>query len=598
MGIRVFLVSALIAWGIAGSPTRVAAGAEPDQGDVYRQAVVDLEAARARGDSAGESVALADAVNAADELGRYADVVRHGADLVRLQAAGAPAEERAGMLAVVGKAWYMLADHEKALEHLIRALALAEAAGDRQLMSRVTNGIGFVHRDQKNHEEAIAQFTRSAAIAREIDDSILLTSSLNEIGNVRSQLGQHDEALAIKQQALAIARDAKLRRMEAYCSNDIGEVLSKMGRREDALEWFERAQGLLEGTGREREVSFISMNRAAEMTELGRAAEAAGLARQVVAYARNGGFTDLLAGALEVLARAEASAGRHLEAFAALQEASELRGRLFDERGAQRIATLQVRFDFDKKERQIRDLENANAVNELRLSRERILRYAAVVGLALLGMLAFLVYNRYRFSVRARAALQAANDEIRVKNLELEEANDRLAMAAMTDALTGLLNRRGLTDRIELERVRSLRSRKPFSILLGDIDFFKSINDLHGHQAGDLVLAGVARTLAGAVRRQDAVARWGGEEFMLLLPETDEAGALIVAEKVRILIEERAFPVDGGRIRVTMTFGVYAWDRSMTIDECTARADEALYAGKSAGRNRVVLASRAGASSR
>jgi diguanylate cyclase (GGDEF)-like protein len=589
-GIRILFVSALLAWGGAGPPDRVAAGEVPDPGSAYRQAVADLESARARADSAGERAALESASRAANRLGRYADVIRHGTDLLRLQTAQAPAAKRADTLATVGNAWYMLSDHEKALDHLIRALALAEAARDKRLMARITTGIGFVHRDQKNHEKAIELFTRSAAVSEEIGDLSFLAASLNELGNVRSTLGQHDEALALKQRALEVARNGRFEQMEAFCLNDIGEVLSRMGRHQDALSRFEQAEELLSGAGREREVSFIHMNQASEMTHLGRVEEAAGLARRVIGHARAGGFVDLLEGALGVLARAEAASGRPAEAYVALQEAHELRGRLFDERGAKRIAEQQIRFDFERKERQIRELENTNAIHALRHSRERILRYATVAGLALLGILAFLVHNRYRLSVRARRALQAAHDEIQVKNGELEEANGRLAEAALTDALTGLLNRRGLQDRIELERVRSLRSGRPFSILLGDIDLFKSINDRWGHQAGDLVLAGVARVMGNAVRRQDATARWGGEEFMLLLPETDEAGAAIVAEKVRVLIQEHGFSFDGERIPVTMTFGVCGWDPSLAIEECTRLADEALYAGKSAGRNRVVTA--------
>ncbi|MGD9600298.1 MAG: GGDEF domain-containing protein [Gammaproteobacteria bacterium] len=173
---------------------------------------------------------------------------------------------------------------------------------------------------------------------------------------------------------------------------------------------------------------------------------------------------------------------------------------------------------------------------------------------------------------------------------ELEGVNADLLRLATTDALTGLLNRRSLSDLMAQEIARFRRNGRAFSVVLGDIDDFKRLNDAHGHQAGDAALVAVAGRLHEAVRTQDRVARWGGEEFLVFLPETGIAEAETVAERIRHALNarpvahgERAFPV-------RMTFGVAEIAQGQSLDEVLVRADRALYAGKRAGKDRIVRA--------
>jgi diguanylate cyclase (GGDEF)-like protein len=174
----------------------------------------------------------------------------------------------------------------------------------------------------------------------------------------------------------------------------------------------------------------------------------------------------------------------------------------------------------------------------------------------------------------------------RLASIDVEHAMEALAM---TDSLTRLANRRRMRDLLEIERVRSSRNRRPFAIVLGDIDDFKQINDKRGHDCGDYVLVESGALLSGCLRAQDCIARWGGEEFMILLPDTDARGAKIAAEKLRRAIESAALERDGQRVPVTMTFGAAVYDGSSSIEDCVRRADEALYAGKAQGKNQVVL---------
>jgi diguanylate cyclase (GGDEF)-like protein len=170
------------------------------------------------------------------------------------------------------------------------------------------------------------------------------------------------------------------------------------------------------------------------------------------------------------------------------------------------------------------------------------------------------------------------------------KAQAELQRAARSDGLTGLANRRYMMELIEQEAKRFRRSNTPFALVLGDIDNFKQFNDRYGHACGDRVLVHVADVLRGVIREQDCVARWGGEEFMFLLPDTDMAGALIAAEKIRARVAELPVVFEQATLSVQLTLGVAVYDGQAAVDRCIASADRALYRGKRSGRNRVAPA--------
>jgi len=178
-------------------------------------------------------------------------------------------------------------------------------------------------------------------------------------------------------------------------------------------------------------------------------------------------------------------------------------------------------------------------------------------------------------------------------NRVLKGAFDRIEQLAQHDELTGVYNRRYLMDALVRERSRAERLAAPFSVCLLDIDHFKAINDTHGHAAGDAVLRHLPDVAAVGLRGFDVFGRLGGEEFLLVLPGTDLAGALIVAERVRAAVDAASFPGVPAGTRVSVTLGVAQGARGEEGSLLLARADRALYAGKAAGRNRVE-ADRAG----
>jgi two-component system, cell cycle response regulator len=179
-------------------------------------------------------------------------------------------------------------------------------------------------------------------------------------------------------------------------------------------------------------------------------------------------------------------------------------------------------------------------------------------------------------------ALQAAAAMVRTR---LYEQAEKLAT---TDGLTGLLNRRTLSAQLAARVREAQRYRRPLSLLLLDVDHFKKVNDTHGHPAGDAVLRGVAAVARAQARETDLVARYGGEELAVVLPETDAAGAHAIAERLRAAVEGTAHATEQGSLRVTVSIGVGTWPGGgQTPDELLTTADRAMYRAKQTGRNRV-----------
>ncbi|MEO6923104.1 MAG: GGDEF domain-containing protein, partial [Bryocella sp.] len=176
----------------------------------------------------------------------------------------------------------------------------------------------------------------------------------------------------------------------------------------------------------------------------------------------------------------------------------------------------------------------------------------------------------------------------------------QLEDAAGTDPLTRLYNRRTFLRACEIEMSNSQRARRTFSILMLDLDHFKQINDRYGHPVGDMALVATVKCMTESVRGMDTIARWGGEEFAVLLPNCNRVNALELAERIRGNLERLALPVpkranaEGEKVTLTATIGVAMCQTTDTVNSLISRADQAMYAAKAAGRNRVLSASEIG----
>lgn len=199
------------------------------------------------------------------------------------------------------------------------------------------------------------------------------------------------------------------------------------------------------------------------------------------------------------------------------------------------------------------------------------------------------------FAAQAAVSIENAmlNDDlegqVKARTTELAEANEKLFQLAITDPLTGLHNRRHFFELAQLQIAHARRYEEPLSVMMVDLDHFKHVNDTYGHLAGDQVLQAFARRTLDCVREADVVGRYGGEEFALLLPDTDLEHAADLGERLRQAIAGQPVITEAGEIPVTVSVGVaqYPPQAELNSDDLFHLADQALYTAKEGGRNRV-----------
>lgn len=195
------------------------------------------------------------------------------------------------------------------------------------------------------------------------------------------------------------------------------------------------------------------------------------------------------------------------------------------------------------------------------------------------------------------ALLKQRNEELEILRAQLEETNRsleekvkertlQLEIQANTDAVTGVASRFAIMEALSTSVQTFERYHRSFSILMVDVDHFKEVNDSHGHQAGDEVLAELAKCISSNIRSVDIVGRYGGEEFLVVLPETPEEAATELAERIRLAVESLLLPFD---ISITCSVGVSGIVKGISGDGLISRADHALYSAKRAGRNKVIV---------
>jgi diguanylate cyclase (GGDEF)-like protein len=215
-----------------------------------------------------------------------------------------------------------------------------------------------------------------------------------------------------------------------------------------------------------------------------------------------------------------------------------------------------------------------------------------VLGFTLLFLSSGLALSaRFEREHQELVALQRdLEDRVRDRTQALQDANRRLEEASRTDALTGLPNRRGFLEAADMELARIQRTWRPCTVVMADVDHFKRINDTFGHDTGDAVLVGVAQALRHALRGQDLLARWDGEAFIALMPETDAPRAVQAAEAARRALMARDVGAGPERLPVTASFGLVEHRPGVRLEATLAAAEQALARAKAEGRNRVVAA--------
>lgn len=475
-------------------------------------------------------------------------------------------EMLAGALFSQGYVLGLQGDYAAGLADLRRSQALYEKVHMPHHSVTVLNAIAILYNRMGDYAQAVHIYTSALKALREAGLRREVAVTLYNLGRAHENLGEWEFARRAFNESLQINRAIGYARGEAYALRGIAAIANADGDARKALDTLKRAQALQQTTTDARLGAHIQLARGVALHRLGRLDESlVALHAAAEVYGRSESAGDLSATYAE-LASVQAALGNWRSAYETLRNYKAASDRLLRNQLDQRFATLKVEFDTAAKEKENALLLRENAANEQALAQAHKARGLQAVAIVLTVLLAALL---------ATLAIHQRRSTLRMRAL------------AMTDELTGVPNRRAVLRR--LEGLLQRPDEPPCSVLIIDVDHFKSINDHHGHPVGDEVLKFIARELGSAVREPAFFGRLGGEEFLIVLPDTKLDGALPAAERLR----EQIMAIDTthwfpARRRITASIGVAVSGGGLqTSSDMLMRADGALYAAKRAGRNCV-----------
>jgi diguanylate cyclase (GGDEF)-like protein len=504
-------------------------------------------------------------------------------------------------------------------------LCLSDSSELDDLHASAFLGLGIVYRNRATYRPALDCYQKGLELARRSGARRTESTLLNGLGNVYSVLGSHTEAVGYYLQALTLAREQDDLQAELVMLGNLGFLFEEMGDFEQALTYYEQA--LIQSDlvkDRYFRISILS-NQCSSLRQLGRFEQSLRVGVQAHQEALESGNEMRRAPTLQVLAALHKDMGQYERAEQNIQEAIQifkevgnlrhlpealrLRGGLASQRGEHDQAEAAFLEALERTQTEGDPKEEAAAHRELAEHFERL----AELGKALTHFKAYhaLEQRLRREQVHLVLASRLADmeNEVARKDAELqrlrngelaelvaalERANQQkevlltqLSQQAIEDPLTGLYNRRYLDEYLPRELLFAHRQQQPLALALADLDNFKQINDHFSHEVGDQVLKIVSQIFRKYSRKSDVVIRYGGEELLLVMPETDSTQGRDVCERIRRAVESHPWKHFHADLRVTLSMGL-SDSRTRSPQRLLRHADRMLYVAKNAGKNQVA----------
>lgn len=463
-------------------------------------------------------------------------------------------------------------EHAEALIRLFKAFELFQKTGNRQGVGLSLENIASAFRRMAEYDKALEYLETSEREYIAPNDSYRQAFVLTQKAFIFAEMGKTPQARTVLQQVQKIYQDINDDRYAVAAAIELLWVSNLEQKFNQSLELIATIEQQIRRI-QSKDPDFLPYNntlyqlyQAEALAETGQLAQAElkfVAADALMAQQNNPRYLLMLR---QAWSRAEAKAGRYEQAYRLLTEAGALQEQLNSQAKLQREALLKFQFDSELQSQKNSQLQAENRLNGQQVA---VLEAAQRWQYIAIGL----------FVVLALIALFYAISQI--------QRNRRLHKLAMTDELTQVGNRRAILAQCNRVMEQASHSQQAWSLLIADIDHFKQCNDLYGHDAGDDVLRSVAQAMQNSLRAQDRIGRSGGEEFLLVLPDTTELQAMVIAEQLRQAVASLRFS-SYPELHISISIGLTQAGRHELVREVITRADSALYQAKNRGRNQVV----------
>ncbi|MGY3038417.1 diguanylate cyclase (GGDEF)-like protein [Rhodanobacter sp. TND4EL1] len=476
------------------------------------------------------------------------------------------------------------------IEYTMQALKLAEERGDAAAAVGLQSALVWMNADLGDLTRASTLGEEAYARAAAMNFRPVMAQVSLDLGHIYSLAGDRTRQRMAIERSLALSRDdPDLLTLHVLSLNNLSDLyLSEPGQEGRVLDYARQAEQLARDNGLDIQRAAPLTNIGLALARLGKVDEGIADIRQAIAISQRRGQKEYIVGITRELVGVLERADRYREALAELRKADTLESDLTRQQRQKAVLELQEKYAAERQAQQIAQLSAQNALKQAELAAESW-RNRLWAALALMLAIGSTVLMR---SIR----------RTRQANRSLAVANASLAEQSTTDPLTGVANRRHVQQLLQRLQQPPRRRRSNsgehehscISLLLLDLDFFKQINDGQGHASGDAVLVTVAQRLCHLLRQDDTVARWGGEEFVLVLPHTPASALPALARNVLDAIAGTPIPTGDRDIQVTASLGAVSFPMFPNQDweAALAVADLALYQAKSGGRNRAICLTR------
>ncbi len=478
-----------------------------------------------------------------------------------------------------GDCYYYLGDYKKAIKSYESAIeqlnSLVKKNGNKDMLIHKAHLLTMLGNIFKiiDCKKAIPYYKEALNIYKKTDFKIGIGGCYLNLGDCFSDIGNLDKAIEFTKKSIPYFKKDDFYSLSIAYSN-LSDFYIEKKDFTNAIQALEQSVIYSIQGNRKRQLIFNYLKLGKLKKEQKKCNEAIDSFNKALEMAKQTHDKEAIRKTLLVMADCYAKLGNYREAYLYSLEFIKNSRELFSKQLIEQLASLESKHKTKVMEQKLKKLEKISEKQQ-----KSLFLHKTTLSIVIIFVIVFLILLKQR---------QKLIEDIEKKNKDLELLIGTIEKVSKTDDLTGLPNRRGLSEFMEREISRALRQKETFCFAICDLDNFKLINDNFSHQVGDIVLMAVSKTFQDLIRKVDIVARFGGEEFIFVFTNTSLENAQKVCEKIRKTIEETEFVVYDKPIKITLTFGVTEFSPQKNFEKLLQEADRALYIGKESGKNRVI----------